>query len=65
MLNTTLNEDVTRLHSTFGLDLAAIDEIILNGVRHSFLLQEQKLAMEAEFRTEMARLRSVYGLEAL
>ncbi|HEU5381760.1 MAG TPA: adenosine deaminase [Ktedonobacteraceae bacterium] len=62
LFNTTLNQDVERLHSVFGLDLDAIDEIILNGVRHSFQSQERKLALEAEFRAEMKHLRQECGL---
>jgi len=62
MLNTTLNQDIERLHSVFGLDLDVIDEFLLNGVRHSFLPLERKQTMEAEFRTEMARLRIECGL---
>jgi len=65
LLNTTLNEDIGRLHDTFGLDITAIDDILLNGVRHSFLPQEEKQSMEAAFRTEMAHLHQVYGLEEL
>lgn len=62
LLNTTLNQDVERLHRVFDLDLDAIDEILLNGVRHSFLPEERKQAMEAEFRAEMAGLRQELGL---
>ena len=62
MLNTTLNQDVERLHSAFGLDLDVIDDILLNGVRHSFLPAERKLTMETEFRLEMAHLRKELGL---
>jgi adenosine deaminase len=62
LFNVTLNEDIERLHSAFHLELAEIDELILNGVRHSFLPQERKQSMEAEFRAEMARLRQEYGL---
>lgn len=62
LFNLTLNEDLARLHSVFQLELAEIDEIILNGVRHSFLPQERKQAMEGEFRAEMARLRQEMGL---
>lgn len=65
LFNITLNDDIERLHSAFHLELAEIDEIILNGVRHSFLPQERKARMEAEFRAEMARLRREYGLDAL
>lgn len=62
LFNITLNEDIERLHSAFGLSLAEIDELILNGVRHSFLPSERKLSMEAEFRAEMARLRAELDL---
>ena len=62
LFNVTLNEDIERLYSAFHLELDEIDEIILNGVRHSFLPQERKQSMEAEFRAEMARLRAEYAL---
>lgn len=62
LFNVTLNEDVERLHSVFHLDLDAIDEILLNGVRHSFLSQERKRTLEAEFHREMTRLRREFGL---
>lgn len=62
LFNITLNEDIERLHSAFHFDLDIIDEIILNGVRHSFLPQERKQAMEAEFRSEMQRLRQEFEL---
>jgi adenosine deaminase len=64
LFNVTLNEDIERLHSAFRLDLAEIDELILNGVRHSFLPPERKLSMEAEFRAEMTRLRQEIGLSS-
>jgi len=62
LFNVTLNEDVERLHSAFGFDLDVIDEILLNGVYHSFLSPERKQVMEAEFRAEMLRFRQEYGL---
>ncbi|HXR66052.1 MAG TPA: adenosine deaminase [Ktedonobacteraceae bacterium] len=62
LFNVTLNDDIERLHSAFHLELAEIDELILNGVRHSFLPQTRKQSMEAEFRTEMARLQQELGL---
>jgi adenosine deaminase len=64
LFNITLNEDVERLHSAFHLDLDQIDDLLLNGVRHSFLPAERKRSMEAEFRAEMGRLRKESGLEA-
>lgn len=62
LFNVTLNGDVERLHSAFGLELDAIDEILLNGVRHSFLPPESRQAMETAFRAEMLRLRQECGL---
>ena len=37
-------------------DLNTVNAILLNGVRHSFLPEARKQALEAEFRAEMARL---------
>lgn len=58
LFNTTLNQDVARLASAFHFDLNVIDELLLNGVRQSFLPFERKQALEARFRAEMARLRA-------
>jgi aminodeoxyfutalosine deaminase len=58
LFNTTLNDEVALLPSTFALDLDTIDEILLNGVRASFLPPEEKAALEEEFRAEMAGLRA-------
>jgi aminodeoxyfutalosine deaminase len=63
LFNATLNQNVSVLHEPFHFGLDTIDEILLNGVRHSFLPQEQKAAMEASFRSEMAQLRRKYHLE--
>jgi aminodeoxyfutalosine deaminase len=57
MFNTTLNEEVALLPTVFGFDLDTIDEILLNGVRHSFLPVEKKQALEETFRAEMAELK--------
>lgn len=62
LFNASLNQNVSVLHDIFHFDLDTIDEILLNGVRHSFLSQEQKDAMEASFRAEMAQLRREYCL---
>jgi len=58
LFNTTLNDEVALLANSFGLDVAAIDEILLNGVRHSFLPAERRHALEAVFRGQMAALRA-------
>jgi aminodeoxyfutalosine deaminase len=60
LFNTTLNDEVATLANPFGLDLGAADEILLNGVRHSFLPPDRKQAMEAEFRSELAALKAVH-----
>ena len=60
MFNTTLNDDVALLADPFGLDLATIDEILLNGVRHSFLPAERKRELEAEYRAELDALKTVH-----
>jgi adenosine deaminase len=53
LFNTTLNEEVLLLDRAFHLDVAGIDEILLNGVRHSFLPEARKRELEATFRAEM------------
>ena len=58
LFNTTLNDEVKLLADPFNFDLDEINEILLNGVRHSFLPGEEKQAMEATFRAEMSRLRN-------
>lgn len=57
LFNTTLNEEVATLAGEFAFDIGTIDDILLNGVRHSFLLPEQKSALEQRFREEMAALK--------
>jgi aminodeoxyfutalosine deaminase len=57
LFNTTLNDEVALLDSAFGLSLDQIDQILLNGVRYSFLPADHKRALEAECAAELARLR--------
>jgi len=56
LFNTTLNDEVVRLATDFGLDREVIDTILLNGVRASFLPPDEKRALDAAFRAEMAAL---------
>jgi aminodeoxyfutalosine deaminase len=56
LFNTTLTHEVELLDSAFHFDLDTINELLLNGVRYSFLPAEQKQALEATFRMELARL---------
>jgi aminodeoxyfutalosine deaminase len=62
LFNASLNQNVSVLYDTFNFSLDTIDEILLNGVRHSFLPQAEKEAMERSFRSEMAALRIECGL---
>ena len=57
LFNTTLNDEVLLLHTAFGLGVPEIDELLLNGVRHSFLPPERKREMEASFRAELDALK--------
>jgi aminodeoxyfutalosine deaminase len=57
LFNTTLNDDMQLLADPFHFDLDAINEMILNGVRYSFLPAGEKQGMEDAFRAEMDRLR--------
>jgi aminodeoxyfutalosine deaminase len=58
LFNTTLNDDAALLVDPFGLDVAAIDEILLNGVRHSFLSHVEKQRLETVFRAELDGLKT-------
>lgn len=59
LFNTTLTDEMRLLESAFGLDRSAIDEIVLAGVRHSFLPSERRQALAGDFSDEMATLRAV------
>jgi len=56
--NTTLNNEVTLLATQFNLDIPAIDEIILNGIRSSFLPPQRRQQMEATFHSTLATLKT-------
>lgn len=62
LFNTTLNAEVKLLVDPFNLDINMVNEVVLNGVRYSFLPIEEKQLMEATFQTEMVRLRQEAGL---
>ena len=49
LFNTTINQEVALLANQFHFDLATINDIVLNGVRHSFLPAQEKLALEQQF----------------
>jgi len=60
LFNTTLNDEVALLATGFGLDVGTIDQILLDGVRASFLPPEEKAALEARFQSEMAAIKAVH-----
>ncbi|HEY7125447.1 MAG TPA: adenosine deaminase [Ktedonobacterales bacterium] len=62
LFNTTLNHEVALLAEPFRFDLATINNLLLNGARHSFLPPGEKRALEEQFREEMHRLQGEMGL---
>ena len=62
LFNTTFNNEVKLLSDPFNFDINTIDEILLNGVRCSFLPAEEKQAREALFQAEMTKLRRELSL---
>ncbi len=56
LFGTTLNDEVQLLTTQFGLDRGAIDEILLNGVHHSFLSEDQKKLLHAVFVNSLTML---------
>jgi aminodeoxyfutalosine deaminase len=63
LFNTTVTEEIQLLATAFGYDVAAIDEILLNSVRHAFLPEPSRRALEAEFRAELTALKTVHLIE--
>lgn len=60
LFRTTLSDEVAALAHPMGLDIDAIDEILVNGVRHSFLPGDETAQLEAEFRRALGALRTAY-----
>ena len=58
LFNTTLTDEVLLLPDVFGFNLAQVDEILLNGVRHSFMLPEQKNTMLDVYQAELDALKA-------
>jgi aminodeoxyfutalosine deaminase len=57
LFNTTLTQEALLLHEPFRFDVAAIDNILLNGVRYGFLDAQRKQHLETAFLSEFARLK--------
>ena len=60
LFNTTVTEEVQLLATAFDYDVDAIDEILLNSVRHAFLPEPSRRALEAEFRAELTALKAAH-----
>jgi adenosine deaminase len=60
LFNTTLNDEVALLHTEFAYDVAAIDEVLLDAVRVSFLPAERRAELERAFRAEMQHLKPIH-----
>jgi adenosine deaminase len=60
LFNTTLNNEVSLLAEPFGFDVPTVDEILLNGVRHSFLPPDRKAALLTSYRAELDALKAVH-----
>jgi aminodeoxyfutalosine deaminase len=58
LFQTTLNEEAIRLVTDFGLNVAAINDILLNGIRCSFLPAQRHQELEATFQSELATLKA-------
>jgi adenosine deaminase len=62
LFNTTFNDEVKLLVDPFNFDINTIDEILLNGVRGSFLPAGERQVLEARFQAAMTKLRRELSL---
>ncbi len=59
MFDTTLTDEYLRAAEHFGLEADQVEALVLNGVRASFLPEEERRALAEEFAGEFRRLRRV------
>jgi adenosine deaminase len=63
LFNTTLDDEVATLATAFGFtaaEVGAVDEIVLAGVRQSFLPPERKVTLEGRCRSALDQLKDVH-----
>jgi aminodeoxyfutalosine deaminase len=60
LFDTTLEREVQLLAEPFGMSIADIDAILLNGARHSFLPEPARQHLEGRMRTELEDLKRVH-----
>jgi aminodeoxyfutalosine deaminase len=56
LFNTTLTREMELLVQSFHFDRSTVNEVLLNGVQHSFLPADRKHALETIFQDEMRQL---------
>lgn len=61
LFNTTLTHEVELLTQEFHFEQEIIHDILLNGVRYSFLPAEQKSMLEERFRAELKEVGNYHG----
>jgi aminodeoxyfutalosine deaminase len=57
LFGTTLNDELALLADPSGLDITAVDQIILNGARYAFLPESEKAAIVASLQSDLDRLK--------
>ena len=60
LFGTTLNDELVLVASAFDLDVLAIDEILLNAARHSFVPEPATRRREAIYRAELDALKTLH-----
>ncbi|CAA9581487.1 MAG: Adenosine deaminase [uncultured Thermomicrobiales bacterium] len=60
LFNTTLTEELALLPGAFGLGVAAIDRVLLDAVRHSFLPPPRRDALATAFADQLAALKAIH-----
>lgn len=56
LFNTTMNDEFILLHSAFQLDIETINQLLLNGIRQSFLPTDRKQQLVADFQIQLSDL---------
>ena len=57
MFNTTLTDEYIAVAETFDLEVGALEDLVVNAVRASFLPETEKNQLENRFKLEMSELR--------
>lgn len=58
LFGTSLEQELQLLPTEFGFDVAAIDDILLNGIRHSFLEPDRKARIAEAWAKELDQLKA-------